>query len=137
MKREIRRACGHREVVTIYGPYKGREDALRREEEKVCTECFARAKAEDAARELVELEALFNLPSLEGSDKQIEWARRVRATRAKQALSFIKSRGVLVSEFLARDDVPLARALRVRSAKRWIESRKIPDLVDWVAFMLS
>jgi len=26
--------------------------------------------AEDAARELVELEALFNLPSLEGSDKQ-------------------------------------------------------------------
>ena len=78
-KYTITRACGHTETVNICGTnvHGERERQAEFEATKVCYECYL---AEKAAR-VEQAETADNLPELEGSQKQVAWAKDLRAAK--------------------------------------------------------
>ena len=67
--------CGHEGKVELFGPMKDREQKIAFYEKRViCPECYKKAQEEEAKKEAEEL----NLPLLEGSEKQVAWAEKIR-----------------------------------------------------------
>ena len=138
MKREIVRACGHTEVVSIYGAYKDRDNRLAYEETKVCAACYRAQKAAeaDAAKaEVADVIRQLGLPELEGTPKQVAWAQSIRAQRVRTLLDEAKSIGKTAADFVAacqstvRGDY-VRRALCETSASAWIDGRQL-TLKEW------
>ncbi|WP_165055076.1 MULTISPECIES: hypothetical protein [unclassified Adlercreutzia] len=88
MKYEITHTCGCTETIELYGPGSKREYIIKQEESCECLDCF---------------EARHHLPELEGSEKQIAWARDIR-------------RGMV-------SDSNADKAIAITSAKAWIDGR--------------
>jgi hypothetical protein len=138
MKREVTRACGHTEIVTVYGAYKDRDKRLEYEAGKLCTHCYAAQKAQEkeaAQNEVAEVIAQLGLPELEGTPKQVAWAQSIRAQRVRTLLDEAKSIGKTAADFVAacqstvRGDY-VRRALNEVSAAAWIDSRQL-SLKEW------
>jgi len=139
MKKLITRACGHEEVVAIYGPYNTRDRQLEREAEKVCSQCYREQKKAEQNKLVEEIENLFQLPPLTGTEKQIAWARQLRAERARAIIDFLKERGITPEECANHDPakVPILQALHNPSAAKFIDARTQTDLRNWTAAMNS
>lgn len=76
MKYEIKMSCGHVETVELYGSNKDREYRIRdMEKYGLCKACYEAALLKEAS----EMESKYSLPELTGSEKQIAWARKIRA----------------------------------------------------------
>ena len=75
MKYNITYSCGHEGVVTLFGKQAYRDKMIKFYEEKgICPDCY---KAEQNA--IIDEEAAnYNLPELEGTDKQVAWAKKIR-----------------------------------------------------------
>lgn len=75
MKYNITYSCGHEGVVTLFGKQADRDKMIKFYEEKgICPDCY---KAEQNA--IIDEEAAnYNLPELEGTDKQVAWAKKIR-----------------------------------------------------------
>lgn len=73
-KHEIIYACGHEDIVELFGNVKTREWKLERMQEEDCPEC----QAEKRRQALKQKEQEEGLPELEGTSKQVEWARKIR-----------------------------------------------------------
>jgi len=74
-------ACGHKGRVQIYGPSKDREWKQRYEFAKKCPDCREKDFAEKIKKDnqkAKEFSEKRGLPSLTGSDKQIDWATTLR-----------------------------------------------------------
>lgn len=72
-KYEVNFSCGHTEIVQLIGSYKDRDSKIAwMKEHGICSECYKAKKA----KENEEINA--KLPILEGSEKQIEWAKNIR-----------------------------------------------------------
>lgn len=101
-KYEVTFSCGHTGTVELFGKTADRERKLRwYETSAVCPECYkAQQKAESE-------EFNAGLPALTGSEKQISWAKDIRAKAIKD--SFVKKYFSLISG--------------ETSAKWWIENR--------------
>jgi len=69
-------SCGHAETVDLVGPEKDRTRKLAWMEQKTCGACNKAAKAAKVAEAV---EAVGDAPVLEGSEKQIAWATKIRA----------------------------------------------------------
>lgn len=76
----INYSCGHKGIVNLFGKYDERERKIAWLERQECPEC---EKAR-AARLAEATDSELNLPSLTGSDKQIAWAKTIRATYLRQ-----------------------------------------------------
>lgn len=88
-KYEILFACGHTAIIQLYGKHKERYSYIEWcKEHRVCPECYEKAKLEEKEERLaeykkeaeeakIEAEAM-ELPQLEGSEKQINWAMYIR-----------------------------------------------------------
>lgn len=77
-KYHVTHACGHGERVDLIGPTRSREWRIARMKEEICWDCRRaelRRQNEEAAKENQAAE----LPSLEGTGKQIPWAESIRA----------------------------------------------------------
>ena len=76
MKYQVTYACGHEGRVALFGKNSEREYKLEQFARYICPECAAaqRAKKEEA---IVAAKAS-GLPELEGSEKQVAWATRIR-----------------------------------------------------------
>lgn len=85
MKYEVKMSCGHTETIQLFGKCADRERKIEWLERYVlCEEC----KKEQAAKEIKKAEEA-GLPELEGSEKQIAWAAKIRngfMPKAKEAL---------------------------------------------------
>ena len=102
-KYEVTFSCGHTGTVELFGKIADREDKLRwYETSAVCPECY---KAQQQAK-TDEFNA--SLPALTGSEKQISWAKDIRAKAVKDSFFVKKYFSVISSE---------------TSAKWWIENR--------------
>ena len=66
--------CGHEYQVTLYGPHKEREKHLERASKALCGDCFRQIGQEEAREQALEN----NLPDLVGTEKQIQWAMKIR-----------------------------------------------------------
>ena len=86
-KFEIIHSCGHSQIHNISGPIKNRDSKAKWLAEQECSECW---KVEQAAeREIAHAEAgaaadrfeagADDLPTLEGTARQVAWARSIRA----------------------------------------------------------
>ena len=75
MKYEVKMSCGHTVTVNLYGKTEERERRIAwLEKYGLCYEC--EKEQEENARNRFEAE--HDLPDLEGSEKQVKWARSIR-----------------------------------------------------------
>ncbi|HQJ93177.1 MAG TPA: hypothetical protein PLI71_09925 [Clostridia bacterium] len=73
MKYQVKRNCGHTEEVVIYGSYNDREKKLEWLKTTDCKNCWQNQQLESAK---ISTESL---PSLQGTQKQNDWATKIRA----------------------------------------------------------
>ena len=87
MKYYVTFSCGHEGEVNLYGKAAERDHRIAwYEKEGICPDCYRKMKEEErrkADEELAayadKIETEYNLPELEGTEKQIAWARKIRA----------------------------------------------------------
>lgn len=113
MKYTVTHTCGHEEVHNLVGPFKAREARLASEQTSPCTTC---SRANTLAHAL-EYAAKNNLPALEGTPKQIEWAESIRFK--------------LLASIQINHPEAYKRLSAKTGAKFWIDNRfKYGDLVN-------
>lgn len=76
MKYYVTYGCGHEGTVSLIGKTSVRDRKIKwLETEGICPECQKKAQAEYTAK----IESKYNLPELEGNQKQVAWAKDIRA----------------------------------------------------------
>ncbi len=115
MHREITHSCGHieRHLIVVQFAYEG-DTKARQLERRKCTDCYRAGKESKAADQAAADDATLadiDLPALVGSEKQVDWAGKIRAKRLAAA---------------AREDPETAKSLaRQVQAKWWIDNRDV------------
>lgn len=87
MKYTVTFSCGHEATVDLFGKTSERDRRIAwYEKEGVCPDCYRKMKEEErkqADEELAayaeKIETEYKLPELEGTEKQVAWARKIRA----------------------------------------------------------
>ena len=131
-KYTITRRCGHKETVSIFGRAAEREWRQKKEEEKLCSDCYraeldAKRAAESAAAAEAAKEA--GLPTLVGSEKQVAWAETIR----QKAMTHIQAMRLEADATEVPADVReaaiafLDEIASTQDAKYWIDQR------EWLA----
>lgn len=84
MSREsVVHACGHEVVITLLGPMRRREIERQQLEARRCSGCRRSSHASLAAARAAEA----GLPALVGTDKQVDWAIRIRDGLRKRIIA--------------------------------------------------
>jgi hypothetical protein len=116
-KYDVTYTCGHDGVANIVGPEKDRPRKLDWLETQKCPDCKKQSE-QDAAKAYAEEK---HLPALaQGSEKQIEWAERIRYRLLSDAHAYM-----LTPEIVKADEVTkkyLTQALRklsIQSKAAW------------------
>ena len=92
MKYTVTFSCGHEATVELFGKTSERERRIAwYEKEGICPDCYRKMKEEERKQEEAELasymqkiETEWNLPEVEGTEKQVAWARKIRANYFKK-----------------------------------------------------
>jgi len=92
---------------------------------------LAERRAEEA-KVIAQWEGKSEMPSLDGSEKAVEWGRRVRYQLMSSAYDYALESGLEESEFIDAVETP---ARRITRASWWIDQRDmdpadVPELVD-------
>jgi hypothetical protein len=143
-KERVTYSCGHTGVVNLYGPHDARDSKVAwMEREGLCPDCYRAQQAAAAADEVSRWEVnVPGLATLEGTDKQVQWARRIRYDRLRYAIGGHGLKPVCYApnweaEFRAQDNGTVDKCRRrivairgivlpllsERSAKTWIDNR--------------
>ncbi len=115
---EINYTCGHQGREQLYGPHRQRENKIEYLERGVCRDCFVaqrNANNKDIADKAET--ATPGLPDLKGTERQVPWARTIRA-KAIENIKMVagETQDAEVIEFCKR-------MLRQDSATYWIDRR--------------
>lgn len=70
----VKYACGHEQEVELFGPIKQRQWRLEHMADELCPECERKREAAKLAKDAEDNE----LPALNGSEKQVTWAMKIR-----------------------------------------------------------
>ena len=117
MKYDVTYSCGHTGTVELYGKTSERESKIRwYETTAVCPECYK--KQQEAAAETT---TKYDLPELEGSEKQVAWAKKLMGS----AITVLETEGRKTAEEQAPTEAAKSQAhkaidahiARIRSAK--------------------
>lgn len=117
MHREITHSCGHieRHLILAQFAYEGETKAHQLERRK-CTDCRRAGKQVKAASQATADDAVLaslDLPALIGSEKQVDWAGKIRRERLAAAL---------------RKDPETARILSGQTEAKWWIDHRAADL---------
>lgn len=133
-KYTVKFACGHEEVINLYGSHAERERKI----DGKCSECY---KAEKKAEKETESSKIEDMPELQGSEKQVAWANDIRNKMAAEVVEYIESKTktnikTFAAAFAAFSEEQKALAVRISeviakyatlitetSAKYYIENR--------------
>ena len=77
MKYQVTFSCGHEGRVDLFGKNSEREYKLEQFARNLCPECVAAQRAKKEEEAIVAAKAS-GLPELDGSEKQVAWATRIR-----------------------------------------------------------
>lgn len=119
MEQRIVHACGHEQVHVIYGFDAQVARKARWLRTTQCRTCFIADKQAEQAKEATRNEAAIahlNLPELVGSERQIEWATTIRASRLV----------ALTLDPVRSANADCALCLKISDAKWWIDHRALP-----------
>lgn len=121
----IHYACGHNETKQLYGKHTAREQYIEWAAKSGTCSC---CKANDAAAATAAIETEHGLPALTGSDKQIAWARTLRATAVKAVADFVNATRARcpadkIAELEGQAEVVLQALAGKADARYWIDSR--------------
>ena len=117
MEYDVIYSCGHTGTVKLYGKTSDRESKIRwYETTAVCPECYK--KQQEAAAETT---TKYDLPELEGSEKQVAWAKKLM----ESAITVLETEGRKTAEEQAPTEAAKSQAhkaidahiARIRSAK--------------------
>jgi hypothetical protein len=131
MKYDVKFSCGHTQTVELFGAGAERERKIAYYERfGMCSECFAKMQAEAIEK------ANVGLPILEGSEKQVAWAKKIRASlveKYSKEIEFLKVEKNVVQVKCAMKEAPeyplvkrFEKAMRITSetsAKWFIENQ--------------
>lgn len=123
MKKEITYSCGHTGVVEVFGGVKAQEKKIRwYETEGLCPECYKKHLGE----ELATFEQEHKLPDLEGTERQVKWARDIRREvistfDGNEKKTIRPAMGDAFADYF--DAFELEYCGKLTSAKWWIENR--------------
>lgn len=85
MKYTVKMACGHEVEIQLYGPTAQREKRIAYlEKHGKCDECVE-AERKAADQQQAEKDQAAGMPELEGTEKQVAWARKLRADFIKKS----------------------------------------------------
>ena len=119
----ITHSCGHVETHSLAG-FASQIDRKRRWlETRQCPSCF-RIQTQAEAKRTAETAMLgLSPPPLQGSDRQIEWALRLRAERVI---------AIRAAHDATAQDAMIERLFEITDAKTWIDQRTLPlaDLLE-------
>ena len=120
-KYDIKYVCGHEGTVNLFGPTKDRNRRVEWLHTVLCPEC-KKAEEEKARKEK---EQELGLPDLIGSEKQIDWAGRIRQSICGMSKDTFELRAC-AREGLTREalDKAMEYALSQENASWWIENRR-------------
>ena len=105
MKYDITYSCGHAGTVELYGKTSERESKIRwYETTAVCPECYKKQQQEAAA----ETTTKYDLPELEGSEKQVAWAKKLM----ESAITVLETEGRKTAENRLRQKPQSRRRIR-------------------------
>ena len=121
----VEHSCGHTKKIALYGPTKTREWRIEREQENVCSDCYEKQLAEQAAAAAKE-NSDCGLPALLGTEKQVSWAEQIR----NDAMRFFEGFEVTPrTSFRLRDapqdkiDQAVQEVMAREKASWWIDNR--------------
>ena len=89
-KYTVKFACGHEEVINLYGSHAERERKIAYyQQHGKCSECY---KAEKKAEKETEASKIEDMPELQGTEKQVSWANDIRNKMAAEVVEYIESK---------------------------------------------
>jgi hypothetical protein len=121
----IAHACGHNQTHSLFGPSKDRTRKQAWLETTICTDCYRYQQDAERASETeaaLLLQSEFDLPSLEGTEKQVAWAVRIRQAWILGTILDTENRSTLFPQFLRGDSSPQSSAL-FTSHQDWLKSQ--------------
>lgn len=94
-KYEIKFSCGHTETIQLYGKMKDRQRKIEYfEREGLCSECYKKVVAQEeqdvAKKADIYIKSIGGVPELEGSEKQVAWAEKIRKQLICEAIEYKK-----------------------------------------------
>ena len=120
-------ACGHSEIIKLYGKETDRAERLKYLRAETCPTC-RQASYREQSQDAQIANAISGLPSLTGTDKQSAWAETIRKTKITDIDAMIA--GALADPQAQEEPVLIAalqaaaRAVRDQtSAAWWIDRR--------------
>lgn len=124
---DIEYSCGHSETKQLYGKHDTRHSYLAWA--KTCGHCPA-CRAQNDELYCAGVEAEHNLPPLTGSEKQVKWARDIRAQKVAKLAASMAERAEKwspenVAELTARTEVMFAALAATTEARYWIDARNL------------
>jgi len=123
MKYQVTYACGHEGRVALFGKNSEREYKLKHFA-RICPECAAaqRAKKDEEA---VAAAKASGLPELEGSEKQVAWATRIRQNAINEFAGWGDEDFEVFDNNKTKDQVKelFEAALKQTRATFWINNR--------------
>ena len=118
-KYTVTHSCGHEEVVDLWGKGKDRKSRLEWLATVPCMECKRAAELADT----VETEQRLGLnPNMKGTERQVAWARSLRADRMEQLIALAKEGGFIAPT--PKDAInALVKFANRQDASVWIDGR--------------
>lgn len=123
--------CGHEGEINVIGPGKHREWKIDAHFGRLCPDCRRRQEQEYAER----LNKEWELPGLEGSEKQVAWANSIRAKKAKLMQNELETTDDRISiewdykNIKTTDDINSCFEyilINKTDARYWIDRRNMP-----------
>jgi len=123
MKYQVTYACGHEGRVALFGKNSEREYKLKHFA-RICPECAAAQRAKEE-EEAVAAAKASGLPELEGSDKQVAWATRIRQNAINEFAGWGDEDFEVFDNNKTKDQVKelFEAALKQTRATFWINNR--------------
>ena len=119
MKYTITHKCGHNEVINLYGKTEERNKKIKKLEEEICNECYEKIlEKEDQAKKY---------PLLKGSEKQINWEKKLRRKHFKKIEEELESYATAPQKTQEQIKDFRTFLLKIDEAKTFIECENSTD----------
>lgn len=93
-------ACGHTGTIELFGKMNEREYRLKQLTDQLCPDCYNQQVSKENQEN--------GLPKLEGSEKQINWAEKIRKQNISKINGFIQDRTNTLKSWEMKRDESLA-----------------------------